>query len=31
LLTNRTHPDATNEAISRVRPVFHNLVAASLV
>jgi CubicO group peptidase (beta-lactamase class C family) len=31
LLTNRTHPDATNDAISSVRPVFHNLVAASLL
>jgi serine-type D-Ala-D-Ala carboxypeptidase len=31
LLTNRTHPDASNERISAVRPRFHNLVAASLI
>jgi len=31
LLTNRTHPDATNDLIATVRPRFHNLVAASLV
>ena len=31
LLTNRTHPDATNDRISSVRPRFHNLVAASLM
>ncbi|GAC1316974.1 MAG: serine hydrolase domain-containing protein [Chloroflexota bacterium] len=30
LLTNRTHPDATNDQISAFRPRFHNLVAASL-
>jgi CubicO group peptidase (beta-lactamase class C family) len=30
LLTNRTHPDATNDAISTIRPRFHNVVAASL-
>lgn len=30
LLTNRIHPDAGNFAINRVRPIFHNLVAASL-
>jgi CubicO group peptidase (beta-lactamase class C family) len=31
LLTNRTHPDASNERIVSIRPRFHNLVAASLV
>jgi CubicO group peptidase (beta-lactamase class C family) len=30
LLTNRTHPDASNFAINHVRPRFHNLVAAAL-
>ncbi len=31
LLTNRVHPSADNGTITRVRPRFHNLVAASLV
>jgi serine-type D-Ala-D-Ala carboxypeptidase len=31
LLTNRTHPDASNDRITSVRPRFHNLIAASLV
>lgn len=31
LLTNRVHPDASNFAISAVRPRFHNLIAASLL
>lgn len=31
LLTNRIHPDASNERILEVRPRFHNLVAASLI
>ncbi len=31
LLTNRTHPDASNDRIGTVRPRFHNLVAASLL
>lgn len=26
LLTNRVHPDRTNDSISRIRPIFHNLV-----
>ena len=30
LLTNRTHPEATNDRIVAVRPRFHNLVAASV-
>ncbi len=31
LLTNRTHPDATNSRIATFCPRFHNLVLASLV
>jgi CubicO group peptidase (beta-lactamase class C family) len=31
LLTNRTHPDASNDRFVSLRPRFHNLVAASLV
>jgi serine-type D-Ala-D-Ala carboxypeptidase len=30
LLTNRTHPEASNDSIGLIRPRFHNLVAASL-
>src|SRR6202011_2624952 len=29
LLTNRTHPDASNDRIGLVRPRFHNLITAS--
>jgi len=31
LLTNRVHPTRENNAILRVRPVFHNIVASSIV
>ncbi|HEX5506328.1 MAG TPA: serine hydrolase [Thermomicrobiales bacterium] len=31
LLTNRVHPDAANLAIARVRPRFHDAVAAAIV
>jgi CubicO group peptidase (beta-lactamase class C family) len=30
LLTNRVHPDASNEAIRAVRPAFHSAAAAAL-
>jgi CubicO group peptidase (beta-lactamase class C family) len=30
LLTNRTWPDCTNQAIKQVRPIFHDAVAAAL-
>ena len=31
LLTNRVHPSRENEAIHRIRPVFHNIIASSIV
>jgi len=30
-LTNRVHPTRANDAILRIRPLFHNLVASSIV
>jgi len=31
LLTNRVHPTRENDAILRVRPLFHNIIASSII
>lgn len=31
LMTNRVHPTRENEAILRVRPLFHNIIASSII
>ncbi|MDH5596423.1 MAG: beta-lactamase family protein, partial [Candidatus Bathyarchaeota archaeon] len=31
LMTNRVHPTRENEAILRIRPLFHNIIASSII
>ncbi len=31
LMTNRVHPTRENESILRVRPIFHNIIASSII